>query len=297
MSKRATNIDEQISLLIERGLDIGDQAKTEEYLMDIGYYRLGFYWYYFQEDKINHKFRPGIKLEDVIRLYYFDMDLRNILSKYLYRIEVHFRTQLVYHVSNHYRESPTWFNDRHVVSEDFINNKLPFIYNNMFRDKNITIKRHHKKYINDRYAPAWKTLEFFTFGQIFSLFRSLKEVILKEKIASLYGIKNVGVFENYIGALIRIRNICSHSAVLFGYRQPVGIKKIPEFGQVTHGRNRSDLTTSLVLILFMLSKVSKNRCEELRIALNALFASMSTNPTFLEVMAREKINIQKLEKI
>lgn len=43
--KQATTIEEQIALLKNRGMIIGDEDKAKEILMDIGYYRLGFYWF------------------------------------------------------------------------------------------------------------------------------------------------------------------------------------------------------------------------------------------------------------
>ncbi len=53
----ATNIDEQIQKLKDRGmdLDIGIE-KTKEILLDIGYYRLGFYWHPFEKDN-QHNFK------------------------------------------------------------------------------------------------------------------------------------------------------------------------------------------------------------------------------------------------
>ncbi|MCL7987055.1 Abi family protein [Sphingobacterium sp. lm-10] len=268
MGNRATSVDEQIDLLKCRGMRIDDEEKAKEHLLDIGYYRLGFYWHYLQVDG-THDFIPGVCLEDVIRFYYFDVDLRNLLGKYLYRIEVHFRTQIVYHVSNHYQDSPTWFNDARVVRNDIIS-KLPIIYNDKFKINNKPIRDHHAKYINDIYAPAWKTLEFFTFGQMFRLFKSLKEDSVKKEIASVYEIRDIEVLKNHILALINIRNICSHSGVLFDYNQPVGIKRIPDRRYRLKTRNQTNLNASIRLILFVLSKVSENRGDELLESLKVL---------------------------
>lgn len=43
--KTATTTEEQIAKLENRGMVILDRAKAEEILSDIGYYRLGFYWF------------------------------------------------------------------------------------------------------------------------------------------------------------------------------------------------------------------------------------------------------------
>lgn len=282
MGGLATDVDTQIKLLMDRGMHIDDIEKAKEYLLDIGYYRLGFYWYYFEVDS-QHSLRKGINLEDIIKLYYFDVDLRNLLGKYLYRIEVHFRTQVVYHVSNYYSKSPTWFNDAKVVNEAFIH-QLPVIYNDKFKNKNVPIREHHSKYINDIYAPAWKTLEFFTFGQVFRVFRNLKEDIVKQKISDVYGIRDIGVLENHILGLINIRNICSHSGVLFDYNQPKGIRKIPCKRYKLRTRDQSNLNASIRLILFILSKVSQNRANDLEGELIALFDAAKRNEAVNEMI-------------
>ena len=59
MGDKAITIEEQIITLKTRGLVIENEDKAKEILKDIGYYRLGFYWYYFQEDKIRHIFKEG----------------------------------------------------------------------------------------------------------------------------------------------------------------------------------------------------------------------------------------------
>lgn len=48
-SKTATTIQEQIETLRERGMSIDDEGKAIENLSDIGYYRLGFYWFPFEK--------------------------------------------------------------------------------------------------------------------------------------------------------------------------------------------------------------------------------------------------------
>ena len=101
MEKLATNVDEQIAKLESRGMTIGDKDKAKECLLDIGYFRLGFYWFPFEKSyprKVNrtHEFKDGTCFEYAIRLYYFDYDLRNILLKYINRVEINFRTKLIY---------------------------------------------------------------------------------------------------------------------------------------------------------------------------------------------------------
>jgi len=111
-----------------------EEEKIKEFLLDIGYYRLGFYWNPFEKDT-DHNFTEGTKFSDVIKLYYLDVDLRHILLKYINRIELNFRTKVVYYVSNKYKNSPTWFADPAVV-----NQKLSDV-NNFYNEKFINTNK------------------------------------------------------------------------------------------------------------------------------------------------------------
>lgn len=119
MGQIATTIEQQIERLENRGMIIPDYEKAKEHLLDIGYYRLGFYWYYFEKDK-EHNFQDYTNLDDVIDLYYLDIDLKNLLLKYIYRIEVHFRTQLIYFASNCYSDTPNWYSCRKIVDKNVV---------------------------------------------------------------------------------------------------------------------------------------------------------------------------------
>ena len=56
--------------------------------------------------------------------------------------------------------------------------------------------------MNDKYAPAWKTLEFFSFGIILKIFKNLKNGEIKERISKNFGVLNVNKFTNFIDTLI-----------------------------------------------------------------------------------------------
>ena len=53
MGDKAISIEEQITTLKTRGLIIQNEDKAIEILKDIGYYRLGFYWYVSSVSKLN----------------------------------------------------------------------------------------------------------------------------------------------------------------------------------------------------------------------------------------------------
>lgn len=273
MGQKATNTIEQIKLLKTRGMILDfDEKKIKEFLLDIGYYRLGFYWNPFEIDN-SHNFKKGTKFSDIIKLYYLDVDLRNILAKYINRIEINFRTKLVYYVSNKYKESPTWFADQAIVNNNIIDN-LPKFYNGKFIKLNKPIKKHHDKYINDKYAPAWKTLEFFTFGTILNIYRNLKDDSIKTRISESFGIKNIKKFINLIETIILIRNSCAHGDVLFDFNTPKGISVIP---QIDLNNDRNSMYSCIKVIYYFLGTISDNRKVEMHHRITEIFESFDDN--------------------
>ena len=88
-TKQATSLDDQVAILRSRGVIINDEEKAKEYLSDIGYYRLGFYTHPFEitypelGGRRRHDVQPVTHIEDIVALYYYDLDLRTLLNRYL----------------------------------------------------------------------------------------------------------------------------------------------------------------------------------------------------------------------
>ncbi len=276
--KTATTFSEQICLLRERGMIVKDTAKAIEVLSDIGYYRLGFYWFPFEKGypsrhERDHQFRAGTTFENAVTLYYFDHDLRNILTPFLHRIEIHLRTTLIYIVSNHYRNNPTWFADNRIVEVGFLD-KLPSLYSDI--RKNEAIRFHHSKHKNDIYAPAWKTLEYMTLGNILFLIDHLKNPNLRAQIASTMGIANPKVFASQMQTLRVLRNICAHGHNLFDLHLARSIKPGPIKGLAPE--HRSTLSGALEVVSFLLGNISTNRREDFINRVNSLINHAMKQP-------------------
>ena len=283
MGNKATTIEEQIALLKERGMVIDlDNQKVKEILLDIGYYRLGFYWFPFCDKE--HNLNPNTKFSDIVSLYYLDVNLRNILTQYINRIEINFRTKIVYYVSNKYKSSPTWFIDPKIVSPKFIKD-IDKHYSEDFKKSNKTIKLHHKKYLNDKYAPAWKTLEFFSFGTILKIYKNLIETDIKERISRFYGVKDIHKFINFMETIVLIRNICAHSAVLYDFKTPKGISSIPAIS--FEDRDRHSIYPCIKVISYILGVISETRQIEMNDKLKNLFLGHKNNEVISKIIENE----------
>lgn len=264
MGKRSTTLEEQISKMKQRGIIFSDEEKAKENLLDIGYFRLGYYCFPFektypQKKNRTHEYKTGTLFDDIITLYYFDVDLRNLLCKVINRIEINFRTYLIYTVSNKYKNDPIWFVNRLIVDNVFVDSFDNKVYNQKFKEIKV-IKCHHLNHTSDKYAPAWKTIEYMTFGAILKLYKNLKDINLKLDIAKYYGFRSAKIFENNIETIILIRNSCAHSNVLFDLRTPKSIIDGPA-GKL--GINKNKLFGAIEIIKYMIGKVSKHREQDL----------------------------------
>jgi abortive infection bacteriophage resistance protein len=286
MGSIATSIDKQIEILESRGMALDLPIdKVKEVLLDIGYYRLGFYWNPFEVDP-EHNFKKDIKFSTIIDLYYLDVDLRHLLIKYINRIEVNFRTKIVYYVSNKHKNSPTWFVDPKVVSKSFIQD-FDNYYNNDFKKNNV-IGRHHKKYINDKYAPAWKTLEYLTFGNNLKIYKNLLDKETKERISKIYSVNDIAKFEKLMDVIVYVRNYCAHSGVIFDLRNTYGIPKLPFYD--FNNNDRHCLDSCIKIIIFILSTISINRANELRQHIDNLFVEYLNKGDEITQIITSKIN-------
>ena len=280
MARKARSVKEQIELLKKRGMIFDDEDKAEQILEDVGYYRLGFYWYYFQKDLKKHLFQENTYFSTVIDLYYIDVDLHFLLIKMLSRIEINLRTHIIYTVSNHYKNNPFWFADKRIMKNQFVDT-LDDFYTNI-KKKNKVISKHHRKYPNDKYAPAWKTLEFMTLGSLYTLFISLKEKNVKEEIASKYKIKSVKIFDNYFKVIFNIRNICSHTRVLYNLNHYIAVT---EKGIIPIQKNeKNSLNAYIEVISYFLQKISTNRAKEFQDNLKEIFLRCSDNKDIMKIL-------------
>ena len=270
MSEYIKTVTGQIEHLKELGLIIPDEKKAFEILSDIGFYRLGFYMFPFEKMYPNkagrdHIFNPGITLDTILRLYYFDFELRHILLKYISRIEIHLRAALVNYMSAKYRNKDTWFADDRIISASYTRS-FGGIYDRVKLSP--YIKWHHHNH-SGKYAPAWKTLEFMTFSEIIDLFSAISNVKDRLEICHQFRIRSLNTFDSYLQAVRRIRNRCAHGGVLYDY---VASKRLVAKGPIklSNVYDRFNLNGAIRVVSYLVSVISSNRKDQLEQELQGL---------------------------
>lgn len=286
MGRKAKPLQEQVALLEKRGMIIAEPEKARRILLEIGWYRMSFYWFPFETrypDRFNpvHEFRRGTRFEDALSLYAFDFNLRNTLLKPLERIETAFRTFMIYIVSTRYPDRPEWFADPKVVSDVHARHFERSVYS-VLRRTQPEIELHHRRFPRDRFAPAWKTLEFMTLGAMWNLFESINSDSLKLDIARHFGVHRLEVFCNYMEIVRAVRNLCAHGNILFSYHPPKILRGPAMDGKAEPPRN---LKGALAVVDHFLGVISERLQIELRMDLKALIEQFSRSPGSAKILS------------
>lgn len=148
-----------------------------------------------------------------------------------------------------------------MVTSKFIKGFDQKVYTDRFKQDNSMIQKHHAKH-QDQYAPAWKTLEYMSLGQIVKLYCALKGIKDKSAICECYGIHNPQVFTTYLWAICETRNRCAHSNVLYDMNLRESISNGPA-GKMNN-QNKNKISGVLQVIEYMVGQIEETLQEEFR---------------------------------
>ena len=294
-TKRVTEFDAQIRILRSRGVLINDEVKAKEYLADIGYYRLVFYIHPFEitypllDRRRRHDVNPGTKIEDIVAFYYYNSDLRNILNRYLSRIEIAIRTTIVYELSNKYCNNPFWYVDPSIVNSSFIADFKYKVYNKTIRNK-APIQRHHRKYQGEL-APVWKTMEYTTFGNLEALYDNLIFNSDKCLISNHFGEPGIGKFKNYLSVIREVRNSCAHGNVIVGLSLTNTVEANSMACPFLPVGTQNTFNGAIRIIDYILRKISVSRTNDMWNELFYATAKLYSKSPKLQPLVEQKTGI------
>lgn len=97
LMKQPLTYEQQVDLMVSRGLAIEDREDAALKLSAANYYRLRGYWLTYERDG---RFIPGTTFDMIWDTYRFDTELRNLVWTLISPIEIKSRTSLAYHTSH-----------------------------------------------------------------------------------------------------------------------------------------------------------------------------------------------------
>lgn len=222
-NKPALNVDEQIELLKSRGLIINNAEFAKQILSNITYYRLSCYMKYFQIDK--DEYTKNVKFEDIVELYNFDEELRDLIFKYIKIIEISIRAKISLHMCSNYG-SHWFFDENNFKTVRHYNKTLEILENEKGLQKDTFIKYYFKKYCEPKLPPFWEMSEVLSMGDLSKILSSLNFKDIKQiskSISPNYFI--APVLTNWIHAIAAVRNICAHHSRLWNRQLKIQFSK------------------------------------------------------------------------
>ena len=227
--KTFSTFEQQVDRLCnEKHLLIPDKQYAEITLKHIGYFPLmGGYKHLFRIP-LTKKYRPGTSFEEIVALYEFDAELRELFFKYLLQIERHLRSLMSYYFSEKYGESQTTYLN--------INN-----YNNTPKNHATAVRlvatlhraASTKDYVYINYyrstygnIPLWVLINVLTFGNLSKMYQVFPQS-LQAKVCKNFEAVNRRQMEQFLSVLTKFRNVCAHGERLFTYRTIDNISDLP----------------------------------------------------------------------
>ena len=229
MGKVFLTYEEQLNKLInEKKMIVKHREYAKEMLMRYSYYSLiGGYKEKFKNPST--ALYVNAKFEDIVALYEFDEQLREILLKYLLKIEGQIKSHLSYYFCEKYGE----------LQEEYLKaqNYNPEPKNAGDVAKLVKILRRLTEgntdyhYINHairkhKNVPLWVLTNALTFGNISKMYM-LSQYDIQSKVAKNYPGVNEDQLAKLLSILTHFRNVCAHGERLYTYRTKKAIPNMP----------------------------------------------------------------------
>lgn len=210
--KPPLSFEEQLDLMIGRGLIVNDRPLAIRRLAESNYYRLRGYWLTYEGD---NRFKPGVTFEQIWDAYELDADLRNWIWRAIAPIEIKARTQFAYHMSRECgpiaHEDTRYFRSTQAHARSMAS--LARERNRAQKDGVPCVVHNIEKYGD---LPIWAAVEIMSMGTVSQLYGNLNpdNSNVAKLIAQDFRVKPF-LLKSRLRHLTYIRNICGHHSRLY----------------------------------------------------------------------------------
>ncbi|MEG1710830.1 MAG: Abi family protein [Clostridia bacterium] len=218
--------DEQIQRLISDGIIINDISFATNKLIREGYFNLISGYSFIFKDK-NGIILKNTSFEDILCVYEFDKNLKNIIYEYASTAEKNIKARLGYVFGTLYGDDETlYLNENNFntipANENYIRSIIYTIKDVINDALDIKSKRYRQyiEYSKTKYGliPFWILVRTLTFGTI-SKFYSLMKKSDRTEIAKSFGMDEAN-FGLMMEMLVFFRNTVAHGERIFNAKVP-----------------------------------------------------------------------------
>ena len=215
-TKTFKTLDEQIDILISKGLVFDDIDNAKSILLRENYFFLSGYRHVFLNPN-NKTFIEGTNFRELYAMFSFDRQLRNIIFKNILIVENNLKSILAYVMSkNHGFKENNYLNPHNFVKDSKRTRQINDLIRKMKRQISVNGKQHAATahyLINYGYIPLWVVVKVLSFGIVGELYTILQYQDQKE-IADVFGVDIYSMVE-YLPILANYRNLCAHEDICY----------------------------------------------------------------------------------
>lgn len=227
-------IDEQIENLKEIGLRIENEANAKRILNDISYFRLVKAYGLNLKSK-NENYDGSVTFEQIVELYLFNANFRQILFPKIEQIEINVRCR----VSNYFAERYGVLG--YLQKDNFANEKyydmfLLDIEEELRRNARAPFVQNFQANYEGGQLPIYALVEVFSFGTLSKFYKNMLNSD-KKAVAKTFGV-GYTYLESWLESISYVRNICAHYGRLYNAKLSKTPMLYKEYSEAGIGNNR-----------------------------------------------------------
>lgn len=208
-------------------------------------------------------YQNNASFEDILALYYFDLSLREIMFKYLCKVERTMKQLISYTFCNkHGEQQSAYLNPCNY--NNIPKNVSAITYLIQILDYHANHNKEHEYVLHQRNVyhnvPLWVLINALTYGQI-SKFYALLPFQMQSNISKEFPGVNEKNLERYLKILTLFRNVCAHNERLYSFRTQIDFPNSPlhhKLGLPQKGNQyllgKRDLFGAVIAFRYLLSR-------------------------------------------
>ena len=227
-------IEEQVKNLKDIGLIVDDEEHAKQILNDISYFRL-IKAYSLNLKPKNGKYNGEITLEQIVELYLFNANLRQLIFPEIEKVEINVRCRIANYFAEKYGVLG-YLDSNNFIDMKYHKSFLADIEEEISRNAKAPFVRNFRENYEGGKLPIYALVEVFSFGTLSKFYKNMLNPD-KKVVARSFGI-GYTYFESWLESISYIRNICAHYGRLYNAKMSKTPILYKEYAQAGIGNNR-----------------------------------------------------------
>ena len=222
MPKPFMTYDQQLQKLRDKHMTISDDAYAKDMLHRYGYFALITGYKDIFKNPTTKNYRDGTTFQDIVAIYQFDEQLRELTFRYLLLVEQNIRSLLSYSFCDTFGDNQTSYisSQNYDISTSVKNREVTKLINKylsplLTQQTQYPYIEHHKAAHNN--VPLWVMVNALTFGTLSKMYEYSKPQV-QSAISREFQSINESQLRRILEVLTDFRNVCAHNERLFSHR-------------------------------------------------------------------------------